>query len=80
MSCVLKTSPATDELIICCVENKYVLVQTSRWKSTTWPHTFQVINRFFQFGHCPLCELCTGFSLTGIETQYVRSYLTNSRQ
>lgn len=30
--------------------------------------TFQVINGLFQFGHCPLCKLCTGFSLTNRET------------
>lgn len=26
-------------------------------------HTFQVINELFQFGHCPLCKLCTSLSL-----------------
>lgn len=26
-------------------------------------HTFQVIDRFFQFGHRPLCKLCTGLGL-----------------
>lgn len=30
-------------------------------------HTFQVINELFQFGHCPLCKLCTSLSLGDAE-------------
>ena len=40
-------------------------------------HTFQVINGLFQFGHCPLCKLCTGLSLTETQTQYVTRWETS---
>lgn len=32
-------------------------------RTNEYVHTFQVIDRFFQFGHRPLCKLCTGLGL-----------------